>query len=32
VGRFVDDWINPFGIVDDLKTLMIIGIMSTSEK
>ena len=32
VGRFVDEWVNPFGIVDDLKTLMIIGIMSTSDE
>ena len=32
VGRFVDDWINPFGIVDDVKTLIIIGVMSTSEE
>ena len=32
VGRFVDNWINPFGIVDDIKTLVIIGIMSNSEK
>ena len=30
-GRFIDDWVNPFGIADDLKTLIIIGVMSTSD-
>ena len=25
VGRFIDDWINPFGIVDDINTLIITG-------
>jgi RHS repeat-associated protein len=32
VGRFVDEWINPFGIVDDIQTLIIIGVISATTE
>ncbi len=31
VGRFIDNWINPFGLVDDVKGLIIIKILSTKS-